>query len=97
MTIPLSYGSIEKRHLPFPNPWGRVEKNQEGSAMKNGFKVVDSDMHLIEPADLWQRYMDRKFRDGAPVGSTAPTPRNIGVDSTGGRPIQHREAQPHMA
>ena len=64
--------------------------------MKNGFKVVDSDMHLIEPADLWQRYMDRKFRAGAPVGSTAPTPRNIGVDSTGGRPIQHREAQPHM-
>ncbi len=64
--------------------------------MKNGFKVVDSDMHLIEPADLWQRYIDRKFRDAAPVGSTAPTPRNIGVDSTGGRPIQHREAQPHM-
>ena len=65
--------------------------------MKNGFKVVDSDMHLIEPADLWQRYMDRKFRDAAPMGNNAPIPRNIGVDLSGGRPSQHREAQPHMA
>lgn len=23
---------------------------------KNGFKVLDSDMHIIEPPDLWQRY-----------------------------------------
>jgi uncharacterized protein len=64
--------------------------------MKNGFKVVDSDMHLIEPADLWQRYMDRKFRDCAPVGNNAPIPRNIGVDLSGGKPSQHPEAAPHM-
>ncbi len=21
--------------------------------MKNGFKVIDADMHVLEPADLW--------------------------------------------
>lgn len=28
---------------------------------KQGFKVADSDMHLIEPADLWLNYIDRRF------------------------------------
>ena len=35
---------------------------------KNGFKVMDSDMHLMEPPDLWQRYIDPEFRDRAPKG-----------------------------
>ena len=33
---------------------------------KNGFKVLDSDMHIMEPPDLWQRYIDPEFRDQAP-------------------------------
>ena len=33
-----------------------------------GFKVIDSDMHVIEPADLWQRYIDPAFKGVAPVG-----------------------------
>ena len=28
---------------------------------RNGFKVFDSDMHVGEPHDLWQRYMDPAF------------------------------------
>ena len=35
---------------------------------KNGFKVLDSDMHILEPPDLWQRYIDPKYRDIAPQG-----------------------------
>ncbi len=35
---------------------------------KNGFKVMDSDLHVLEPPDLWQRYIDPKFADRAPVG-----------------------------
>ena len=31
--------------------------------MKHGFKVMDSDMHIIEPPDLWQRYIDPEFKD----------------------------------
>ena len=33
---------------------------------KNGFKLMDSDMHIIEPVDLWQRYIDPAFKDRAP-------------------------------
>src|SRR5262249_50004529 len=33
-----------------------------------GFKVIDSDMHVIEPVDLWQRYIDPAFKKIAPVG-----------------------------
>jgi uncharacterized protein len=32
------------------------------------FKVLDSDIHIIEPPDLWQRYIDPEFRDRAPYG-----------------------------
>jgi uncharacterized protein len=64
--------------------------------MKNGFKVVDSDMHLIEPADLWQRYIDPKFKDGAPIGNTAPAPRNIGVSLANGVSTSNADALPYM-
>ena len=36
---------------------------------KDGFKVIDSDMHVMEPADLWQTYISPEFRDLAPVGA----------------------------
>jgi hypothetical protein len=35
-----------------------------------GFKVLDSDIHVIEPPDLWPRYIDPAFRDLAPRGLT---------------------------
>ena len=38
--------------------------------MKQGFKVMDSDMHIIEPPDLWQRYIEPEFKDQAPRGTT---------------------------
>ena len=31
--------------------------------MLNGFRVSDTDMHIVEPVDLWQRYMDPAFSD----------------------------------
>jgi predicted TIM-barrel fold metal-dependent hydrolase len=37
---------------------------------KNGFKVLDSDMHILEPPDLWQRYIDSRFKHLAPIGTT---------------------------
>ena len=37
---------------------------------KHGFEVLDSDMHILEPADLSQRYIDKKFKQLAPVGTT---------------------------
>ena len=34
--------------------------------MKAGYRVVDADAHVIEPADLWSRYVEADFRDRAP-------------------------------
>src|SRR5213592_1072028 len=34
------------------------------------FKVLDSDIHIIEPPDLWHRYADPAFRDRVPQGLT---------------------------
>jgi predicted TIM-barrel fold metal-dependent hydrolase len=41
--------------------------------MKDGFKIMDSDMHIMEPADLWQNYIDPAYADRAPVGFTEVT------------------------
>jgi predicted TIM-barrel fold metal-dependent hydrolase len=39
--------------------------------MKDGLRFVDSDMHVMEPPDLFERYLDPKFRDRVtvPVGA----------------------------
>ena len=36
----------------------------------SGLRVADSDMHIFEPPDLWQRYIDPAWRHAAPVGLT---------------------------
>jgi predicted TIM-barrel fold metal-dependent hydrolase len=46
---------------------------------KNGFKVFDSDLHVIEPVDLWQRYIAPEYRSRAPVGLVSPNIRELGV------------------
>src|SRR5919107_1476454 len=33
---------------------------------KNGFNLIDAEMHVMEPVDLWQRYIDPEFADRAP-------------------------------
>lgn len=34
---------------------------------KCGFRVIDSDLHTMEPADLWERYLDERFRRFIPT------------------------------
>jgi predicted TIM-barrel fold metal-dependent hydrolase len=34
--------------------------------MKNGFRILDSDLHTMEPDDLWARYLDEPFRKVLP-------------------------------
>ena len=36
----------------------------------DGYKVFDCDMHMVEPWDLWLRYIEPKYKDRAPVGTT---------------------------
>jgi predicted TIM-barrel fold metal-dependent hydrolase len=33
---------------------------------KAGFRIMDSDIHVLEPHDLWVRYIEPAFRDRAP-------------------------------
>jgi predicted TIM-barrel fold metal-dependent hydrolase len=34
--------------------------------MARAYNVIDADGHILEPLDLWDKYMDPKFRDRAP-------------------------------
>ena len=34
--------------------------------MSRVYNVIDADGHILEPLDLWDKYMDPKFRDRAP-------------------------------
>ena len=35
--------------------------------MKNGFKVMDSDIHLLEPRDIYDRFLEDRFKPDAPI------------------------------
>lgn len=45
--------------------------------MRNGFKVFDSDMHIMEPPDLWERYIDPEYRLLAPRGVVSENVRDL--------------------
>ena len=49
---------------------------------KGGFKILDSDMHVLEPPDLWERYIDPAFKDRAPRCQTTE-PRDMTVEVQG--------------
>ena len=34
--------------------------------MKNGFRVIDSDLHVIETGEVYEKYLDEKYRDKMP-------------------------------
>lgn len=50
--------------------------------MKDGLKILDSDMHVREPADLWERYMEPEWLDRAPriIGSTSRSSAMVLLD-----------------
>jgi len=46
---------------------------------KQGFRVFDSDMHIMEPPDLWERYIDPEFKEVAPRGVTSENVRDLRI------------------
>jgi uncharacterized protein len=50
---------------------------------KHGFKVFDSDMHIMEPPDLWERYIDPAYRSRAPRGVTSDNVRDHRLELPG--------------
>jgi hypothetical protein len=64
---------------------------------KCGYKIMDSDMHVFEPADLWQRYIDPKYTDRAPVGLNRSF-RDLGIKVEGKvLPIPREPENPALA
>src|SRR2546425_5042696 len=59
---------------------------------KGGFKLLDSDMHIIEPPDLWERYIDPAFKSQAPRGW--PGPENPSVLEVAGKVMPRIAATP---
>src|SRR5262249_12434182 len=47
---------------------------------KQGFRVMDSDLHVIEPHDLWANYLDPKFRDRIQTGPVGDGQMHAHVD-----------------
>ena len=43
--------------------------------MRDGFKIIDSDIHVIEPSDLYERYLDKRYLPHAPTYVTGPEQR----------------------
>ena len=52
---------------------------------KDGLKILDSDMHLMEPVDLWERYIDAPFKSAAPRGLTSENVRDLRMAHPDGR------------
>jgi predicted TIM-barrel fold metal-dependent hydrolase len=64
--------------------------------MKDGLRFVDSDMHVMEPPDLFDRYLDPKYRDRVTVRVGAdgkPNRGPAGLILIDGEPTSDLDAQ----
>ena len=46
--------------------------------MRNGYRVIDSDLHVVEPLDLFDRYLDDQWKPRAPRPISNPWYPNQG-------------------
>ena len=35
--------------------------------MLNNYQIIDADCHVLEPTDLWEKYLESEFKDQAPL------------------------------
>jgi uncharacterized protein len=64
--------------------------------MKDNLRFVDSDMHVMEPPDLFERYLDPKYRDRVTVklgASGRPTRGAAGLILIDGQPTSDNDLQ----
>ena len=64
--------------------------------MKDGLSFVDCDMHIMEPVNLFDKYLNKKFRDRVvlPVDSKEPSKRGMIVIDGKATSLDH-EMQQH--
>src|SRR5437870_5794200 len=46
---------------------------------KDGYLAFDSDMHIMEPHDLWQRHLPDELKARAPYGITSDNVRDLRI------------------
>ena len=57
--------------------------------MKNGLKIIDSDMHIQEPPDIWENYVDAPFKQHAPRVVNVPSAGDFNLHLVNGREARH--------
>ena len=57
--------------------------------MKDGFKVIDADRHILEPSDLYQRYLPEKFKGRVRLAGPNQTVREVD-----GKPVSDSALRP---
>jgi len=57
--------------------------------MRDGFKVIDADRHVLEPSDLYARYLPEKFRGRVRIEGPNQTVRYVD-----GEPVSDSERRP---
>ena len=55
---------------------------------KNGFRILDSDMHVFEPHDLYLKYMNPKWGDRIPRGEPRKKHGQIKFTFADGKPLR---------
>src|SRR5215470_5425656 len=63
---------VESRGGAEPRSWGaRSGQSSEEGVMKDGLRFVDCDMHIMEPPDLFEKYLEPRFRSRVllPIGA----------------------------
>src|SRR3989442_11168100 len=66
--------------------------------MKHGFRVMDSDLHTMEPDTLWERYLEAPFRAFAPAFvRRTENPPNQPAIRIGDLEIGEMARRPHTA
>ncbi len=55
---------------------------------KNGFNVCDSDLHVLEPHDLYLQYMDPKWGDRIPRGNPREAIQSVHYVKADGAPVR---------
>ena len=60
---------------------------------RDGFKILDSDMHVFEPHDLYLKYMNPKWGDRIPRGKPRTKHGQIRFTYADGKPIRSSGVQ----
>jgi len=60
---------------------------------RDGYKILDSDMHVFEPYDLYEKYMDPKWGERIPRGKPRTKHGQIKFTYSDGRPLRSSGTQ----